>query len=211
MANVVTSIAFILDDLLTKIKTVNTSLHHVYDEQLSVETGIQRFREFNNIESATQPALPLFIFKREHLQPTDLGRRANFSTLQQKSATVGNAVQSYQGFIGKIVVSFIYVAPNMEDVDSFEVLYAMEKSINSIKEIEMNVAILGQWQYACVWSELEELIIQTEGIYHKALSGRVEIKGPLLAFDVSNKYILTVNSVVKSVSQSVDFSTVTVP
>lgn len=212
MADVITNISMVLEEFLKQCVNNITNLKYVYDENLSYETSIKKIRANNDANAITSGVFPLFVFNRSIIRrPDAINKRSSFTAAAHKLGDSTGEIEGYKVASGVIDINYQYIDPNMSHIESFELLFLGEESINSVKELTITLPNIGIWTYFIDWKDLETLTVQIDGNYYKALSGVATISGPFILFLENFKTIDEIVLTIKLIKQSMSFADVTVP
>lgn len=195
MLNVVTLTGLILNEFLNQIEEWSHGLAYVYDEALTYETAVEKYRADKNISDNADTVMPLFAFKRTVVRPdveNSVGKRAGNSSI--KCNLPDGTVEKYKGLMGTFSIEFLYITRDMQDLERFEISYLLERSVSNIKKLNVFLpAIDNTLDYGLRYGELDEKVINTDNNYYKALSGVFTIHGMFLSFDGTGNQIREVN------------------
>lgn len=195
---VVTTIALVLEQFLLTIKKEVPQAKFVYDESLSYETAIEKFRADNNITpSERTDALPLFAFKRSVLKYSEHGlsrRSSRLDMSHEYNTAIPNTSNVFKTVHGELDIEFLFIIKSAQDAELFEIEYLSELGITRQKELIVNTQEdLGLNLQYFVWhNPLADKSIQTDINYFKAIQGSVRIRGFYPVFKTRSKHILDV-------------------
>lgn len=180
-----TNIALVLQELTTKIGTEFSNMKFIHDNDLSYESAITKLRSKNEIEGNSDPAFPLFIFKRSVLRWVTEHRRLSRSLVPSLEDTV----DIYKVAQGVFTVDFLLTSTDMSDIEDFEIRYLAEDGFSSVKKLIVTIPDLGDFTYNAHWNELSDLQIVNEGNMYAALSGSIEVHGWYFVMDENSPRI----------------------
>jgi hypothetical protein len=186
----------------------------VYDEELSYETAIQQFWANNDYSGNTDSPIPIFVFKRSVIRPSDLaparrGRNWNGCLyIKDEAEKITGSVQ-YGITHGEMDVEFIYITDNIEMQEKFEVVYDSDEGITGTKELEVDIPEVGVFKYYLDYQDLTEKSIEHQDNYFKGVVGSLKIRGFYFTFrgdgpiiqEINNKIISTNNIITKEISE----------
>lgn len=199
MTSIVTPMGHIIDEFLNRVEEFDSKLAYVYDENLSYETGLAKWRMDNEIDTTNEMELPLFIFRRSVLRPEDekgIGARS-----KQFSGTVMNSdkskVKKFKAYFGAFDIDFLFVTRSMLDLERFELSYLMQSGLSKNKTMMVNFPEIGDVDYNMEYGLLDEKTINIDNSYYKLVSGTFVIRGLFFAFTEESNYIKTVKSKIR--------------
>jgi len=178
-ANVVTLVGVVLERLITAFSTEVSELKFVYDEKLSYESAASQFRANNSLDSTSQDLYPLFAFKRSVLRHAKDGSSKRTSSMRMTQFLPPNKVKVYRSVHGEIDVDFLYITKSMQDLERFEISYLSEEGFPNTKELYVSIPELGEdpLKYFVTYGELSDKVVEGQGVYYKAVSGTMVIRG----------------------------------
>jgi hypothetical protein len=186
---------------------------YVFDPELSYETGIQRLRANNKMnelegKEANKP-LPLFIFKRTALMYPEEQQAPNMrSTHGSGFMKIANGKAAKYSFVhAEFSVDFLYVNPNMEMVERFEIAYLSKRGITGTTEFVVNLGDLGDFRYYLTWNDIIDVDMSTDTNYSKAIASTVKIRGFFFVFETEAKQILEIKQQIATFKQEVGITT----
>lgn len=199
MGDVVHSLGPVLKSFLDNvIRAEMPDCRYVYDPDLSYESGVQRLRannKMNEIEgkNGNQP-LPLFIFRRTALMYPEEGQAPNIRATHGTGAMkIADGVAVKYGFThAEFSVDFLYINPNMEQMEQFEITYLSKRGISGTTEFPVDLGDLGEFKYFLSWNDVIDVEVQTEGNYFKGIASTVKIRGFFFVFESEAKQILEI-------------------
>lgn len=200
MLNVITLTGLILNEFLNQIEEWSPQLAYVYDEALTYETALEKYRADKNISDNSDTILPLFAFKRSVLVPdteNSIGRRVGNRPIRCNFPD--NSVERFKGVMGTFNIEFLYISRNMQDIERFEISYLLERTVSHIKTLNVYIPYLEETlDYSLRYGDLDEKIINTDNNYYKALSGTFSVHGLFMAFDGTGQQIREINATTNS-------------
>lgn len=199
MNDVVHSLGPVLKSFLDNvIRAEMPDCKYVYDPELSYESGIKRLRENNKMNQlegkvANQP-LPLFIFRRSALMYPEEAQAPNMrSTHGTGTMKTAHGVAVKYGFVhAEFSVDFLYVNPNMEQMEQFEIAYLSKRGVTGTTEFVVDLGDLGEFRYYLSWNDVIDVEVQSETNYFKGMASTVKIRGFFFVFESEAKQILQI-------------------
>lgn len=189
--------ALVLEQFISKVKLEIPDAKFVYDERLSYETAINKFRADNNLKGENTPALPLFAFKRSVLRYSDkgMGRRATGGVVNFFNRT-GNTTDVFKVVHGEMDIEFLYIVKSAADSELFEIEYLSETGLPKQKELIVDTTQdLGtDLRYFVDYGPLSDRVMESDNNHFKAISGSVKIVGFYPVFMSTSKVILEIVS-----------------
>lgn len=170
-----TNIDLIASEYINLVRSAQPETRFTYDEVLSAETAINSYRSNNNLTSVTDIQYPLLAYRRNVLKPTDHGssRRAKLTRIVDKESKV-----KYVPIIGEVELQFIFISPDVHEIENFEIQYVAETAMSSVKSFIVQLPELGPCDYTVDYAELEfKEFASDEGHYHKLVQGLATIRG----------------------------------
>ena len=201
---VVSNIHLVLQEHLNQFESRLPKIHTVYDESLSYETAIARYRANNDLGQDSQEAFPLFAFNRSVLRyaPQGIGRRS--VTKRPMSYEAGDDTATiYKSVFGEFDISYLFVTPMMSDIENFEISYLGEESVGSEKEFNVRHSDMGDFPYYVTMEPLDDLRVNIDGSYYKAVGGRSVIRGFFFIVKGTSKIIKEIGLQVKTFNEEV--------
>lgn len=186
---VLSTATLVMYELIQKIKLDLPDTMYVYDEGLSYETAVKKYRDDNNMNENDNLPLPLLAFRRSVLRYAEtmggIGRRAstkkviypinNEDLAPYMSATIVQA---------EFDVEFAYITKEMSDLERFEVGYLSQKGMSDGKQLTVDIPELSEtMQYQVDFKEnLDDKTINVEENYFKTIIGKFTVRGYFLVF-----------------------------
>lgn len=197
---VISSMALVLEQFISKVKLEVPNAKFVYDEKLSYETAISKFRSDNNIGELSNEtdALPLFAFKRSVLRHTEkgMGKRAATGLVDFKRNLPDGQSEIFKIVHGEMDIDFLFIVKSAEDSELFEIEYLSETGISKQKEllVDLREDLGTDLQYFVEYGPLSDKSMESESNYFKAITGSVKVVGFYPVFKSSAKQILNIHS-----------------
>jgi hypothetical protein len=198
----------VMYELIQKIRRELPDTKYVYDEGLSYETAMKKFRDDNNMNSDDKVGLPLFAFRRSVLRYAEamggIGRR---STTKKAVYPLNNADLS--PYISATIlqaefdVEFAYITREMTDLERFEVAYLSQRGIADGEMLEVDIPELPDTlKYQVDFKEnLDDKTINVEDNYYKTIVGKFTVRGFFLVFKGDVKLITSIGLRIKTYEQ----------
>jgi len=207
--NVVSNIHLVLQEHLNQFEAKLPRIHSVYDESLDYENAIARYRANNDLEQNSMEAFPLFVFYRSALRyaPQAIGRRA-VSKRPIKVIEGDDTAVIYKSVYGEFDVSFLFLSPMMSEIENFEISYLGEESVGSEKEFLVSHSDMGDFPYYVAMEPLDDLRVNIDGNYYKAVGGRSVIRGFFFIVKGTSKIIKEIGFQVQTFNKEVLCGTV---
>jgi len=201
LQDVVNTTGMVLYEFLTKIKNEDETLNHVYDEQLSYETAVKKYRNDNELAEEDNVPFPLFAFKRsvmKHAEEVAPSRRMGRRFVIERDVDDAKILRSVHG---QIDIDFLYIHPDETWLERFEIAYLAEEGISAHKEITLQLSEDFQeprtLPYYVKWGVLDEKVFEFEDNFYKMLFGRVTIIGHYLTYREQKSVIKEINARIK--------------
>lgn len=195
MLNVKTLTGLILNEFLNQLEAWSPKLAFVYDEALTYETSLEKYRADKNISDNVDTTLPLFAFKRTVLAPdtqNSIGKRSGNTKI--KCLLPDGNIEYLKALSGTFNIEFLYITRSMEDLERFEISYLLERSVSHIKNLNVFLPALDtSLDYSLRYNDLDEKLINTDNNYYKVLSGVFSVHGLFMALDGIGKQIEEIN------------------
>ena len=207
------TVSLTLAELLTLFKTVIPDMKQVYDENLSYESTIKKFRADNQLKNERVDFFPCFSFRRSVLrytEPAGPGHRSIvFTSSRNLPSSADPAIpkfaDNYHAVQADFDIEFIYFTRSVDRMAEFEITYLSEDGISKFKQfaVDLTPELGGPFNYYAKFGPLESRSIKFDegGNYYKVISGKITIRG---------FYFLLVGTspVIKSIQKRIsDFNT----
>jgi hypothetical protein len=198
----VTTVALSVKHVLDKFSASLPRLQFVYDEALSYETAITKYRNKTALDSTTEPPFPLLAIKRSVLRwPEEgMGRRS----VTHRALTYGIDSSIVHKFIfAEFDLEFLYLHNQTFETEVFEINYLSELGISNDHEIVMDLPQVGTFKNYCHFSGLLDKQFENVDNFYQALTGMVTIKGVFLTLDArasGAKVIKEIDTVIKDLN-----------
>lgn len=178
---VVSNIGLVLEAFVNKVQEFEPLAKYVYDEQLSYISGMSKFRA-DNLAWGREYAdpFPLFIFNRSQLRHTPDGASRRHTVGPSAKLLDGGQAQAYKFIHGEIDIPFLFCAIEATRIEDFEISYLSQDSFATAAGRELKVCMpeLGEYIYYAKYSGvLDQKVFESQGVYYKALSSTVTIRG----------------------------------
>lgn len=201
---VLTTSTLVMYELIQKIKRELPDTKYVYDEGLSYESAIKKFRDDQNMnagdeidgtgdsgtseEDPASFALPLFAFRRSILRYAEamggIGRRS--ATKKATYPLHGDIANYVSATIiqAEFDIEFAYITREIQDMERFEVAYLSQKGFTDGEKLTIDFPELSEtMQYQVDFKEnLDDKTINVEENYFKTIVGKFTIRGYFLVF-----------------------------
>ena len=191
------------------IRAEMPSCKYVYDPELSYESGVARLRannQMNELEgaNANQP-LPLFIFRRTALMYPEEAQAPNVRSTHGKGAMrTDDGIAVQYGFAhAEFNIDFMYINPNMKEIEQFEITYLSKRGITGTTQFEVELAGLGSFMYYLTWNDVIDVEVQQEANYFKGIASTVKIRGFFFVFESRAKQILEIRNRIATFQRTV--------
>lgn len=179
---VVTTVAFTIAALIKNFHALIPDLKFVYDERLSYETAVARFRANNVEQGSNEDFYPCLAFKRSvlrHDENNAPGKRA--IAMQGAARPIGNNISELYQFIqGTFDFEFQLYTKSAIKLEEFEIKYLSENGISQFKQFTVDLTPnLGGLQnyFANYGPLLDDKSFSIEDKYYKILSGKIAVRG----------------------------------
>lgn len=201
---VLTTSTLVMYELIQKVKRELPDTKYVYDEGLSYETAIKKFRDDQNMNSGddisgqgdgsgeeqapASDSLPLFAFRRSILRYAEamggIGRRS--ATKKATYPLNGDLANYVSATIiqAEFDIEFAYITREIQDMERFEVAYLSQKGFTDGEKLSVDFPELSEtMQYQVDFKEnLDDKTINVEENYFKTIVGKFTIRGYFLVF-----------------------------
>lgn len=176
----ITTIALSIKHILDRFRSSLPQLKFVYDENLSYETAVGKFRRDNNLSDSSALPFPLLAIRRSVLRWPEEG-------MSRRSVT-HRGVQTdptlfYKFVFAEFDVEFLFLHNQTFETEVFEINYLSELGISNDHEIEIELPELGVWKNYCHFKELQNKEFNDVSNFFQAISGMVTVKGTFLILD----------------------------
>jgi len=199
---VVSNVALVLQGIIAQIQERIPGINYVYDEALSYETALRRYRTNQEITGEDKPFIPAWAFRRQVLKHDEHGmaRRAPSSLV----CSADNPGAGYKAMLGELTVEFLYIDTRMAKIEEFEISYLADSiaAEDAVVYVDMP-GIDENFPYYITHNPLENAIIQIEDNYYKALQGSMTVRGAYLLFLKEYPLIQEINLGIKSFNEAV--------
>jgi len=179
MAEITTTLAHVVGAMIQRIKILDPSVNVMYDPSLSYESGVRSLPIWDNVEpsSITTTQLPALFWNRSVLRRPDGSLRHANHTLRGNSHEAYR-YSRYRGYFAEFDFSFLYCVDSLKDLEVFEILYSGEYALNVEKTISIDFGgDVGVLDYRLDWQPLDDLQIEVESSYYKAIGASCKVQG----------------------------------
>lgn len=204
----------VLARFLDQITTVYPECNFIYDEQLTVESALKKFRAKNNQEGQGPPKeFPLFAFNRSAMKfsPHGMGRRSVVNRAFNRPTGLmgadGQELVIRKAAQATFDVRFLYLANAAETQEIFEVDFLGEDGFSDVKEIKVELPDLGEFNYYVQYSALIDKVMSSDQIYYKTVTGTATILGWFFSLQGSGKWITEIDTEIRNFNNLVLAST----
>jgi hypothetical protein len=195
MLRTISTITSVSKAITNMLREWDPQINVVYDPFLTYDSAITGIRNYNTaLKLETTQEFPLLAWNRSTLQPAnELGLRA----LEMKfTTTSANDAKEYISTLGQYELMFIYIHPNMAEIEKFEILYNSQFGIQEkVVQVDMG-SELGIFNYWVTWHLLNQRfqgsLIQ-DG-YYTMVPGACVVRGPFFALNTTLPIITTYNT-----------------
>lgn len=197
---VISTVALVMESFIDLVKSEVSGVKVVYDENLSYESAVEKFRANNETTGEDTSFYPMFAFRRSVLRHAEVagpGKRALSSralmNLTAKGQNEGSNV--YRILHGEFDIDFLFITKSVRAMEEFEILYLGEEGISSKKEIEVPLEeIGGPLRYFATYLDLEDKQFESDQNYFKLIQGRVTVRGFYPVLRGTSKHILSIEA-----------------
>lgn len=189
--DVVTTMARVVSEFKQSVVEEMPNIATVFDHELSYNTALNKYLKEN---PDTDNPLPLFAYNRSVAEYGDRGLQRRNKVVGGKLKLDGLGVAKYSVFHGEFRINFMYVSKSMEELEKFEVAYYSDEGISNSKKITVKMPQLGDFNYFLEYNELDDIVIEHEGAYYKAIIGSVVARGMYFTFTGNTNVISEVNA-----------------
>lgn len=203
---VVSTMGLAIQGMLDGIKAEIPNAKYVYDEKLTFESTVEKFRSDNNMKDKNTDLYPIFSFRRSVLRHTPNGASKRIPIQTRTRQIDDNSSEVYTAIHGEIDIEFVYYTKQVEDLERFEVAYLAEEGISALKQFDVDlVAQTGQsWTYFLEYDGvLSDKSFASDNFYYKAVSGTIKMRGFYLLLRETAKHINDVKLKIQSYQQEV--------
>lgn len=207
--SIVSTVSLVLKQYLDDILATHSDLKAVYEPTVSYNEGIghRRNLRIRNDEVLKDKNFPLFVFSKEgpriHEDASSMTRvthriRGDIDTQNWES-------NKYLGFLGSMLINWIFVTDNMEEYNNFHILYGVKQTVNNVKLFQCDFGgEVGVFQYNCKWSALENAEVTSQEGLRMVVGGTCEIAGEFIALDASKYTLITeINADIKDFNDAI--------
>jgi hypothetical protein len=178
---VLTPVSLVLDQLFTDMKVRYPTAAFKLDPNLTYVNSVSGLRALRHSLNLTNYSVfPLFVFNRTNLIPSqDFNRR--FQVLN-RDLDLGTAVK----YTMKNLTCEIMFKVFSQDVifaDTFEIMYGMVESVNSIKSFTVTLPEIGDFSFYIEWNQLDETEYNKEDNLYISKSFKAILKGSFFVYD----------------------------
>lgn len=202
---ILTTIQLVLQQFIDELILKEPTLKHVTSTDLSYEQGITYLRADNNLKNTLKNfgEVPVLIWNRSPLRASSkLGKRT-FRPLERMPG--GDTALCMKIVYGEFDFRYAYAHPDMFHIETFEINHILKQGLRVVEEFSLDLASYGleSLPYIAEWGDLEDLQIQSEGIYHKMITGNVMIQGWFLSVIGESPVILEINTAISNFNNAV--------
>jgi len=194
----VTTIALSIKHVLDKFRESLPQLKFVYDETLTYETAVAKFRRDNNLSNTSSLPFPLLAIRRSVLRFPQEGMSRR-SVTHRGSQVVGDTAITYKFIFAEFDLEFLFLHNQTFETEVFEINYLSELGISSGHEIEIEIPEIGVWKNFCHFTELQNKEFNDISNFFQSVAGSVIIKGTFLILDARHAGA----SVIKEINTSI--------
>jgi hypothetical protein len=192
---VLTPIPLILSSLFTEMKLRYSDAIFKFDpslEYVSSMSGLRALRHSLDISNIN--VFPLFVFNRTNLAPMG-GINRRFSPID-KNLITGNALK-YSMKSLQCDVMFKLFHKDVIFTDTFEIMYSVVESVNTIKSFTVNLPEIGDFDFFLDWKNIDAGEYNKENNFYLTKSFSAILKGSFFVFDetdLTTNLITTINA-----------------
>lgn len=215
----VSNTTLVLKRYLDQVQTsVGSDLKFIYDEELSYESAIKRFKDRNNLsEDKGQDKLifPLLAFKRSPIRHSEIaapGRRIVSDRSKAKISSDSGYI--YKTVHGEFDLEFVLIEKDIYNFECQEISFLAEHGISKVKEFTVEFEGDLSSQNGLNYYVINDPVIDAKEFslaenYYKYFSSKVTIRGFFMIFNQTYKYIKEVKTEIKEFNKNVTLSTIT--
>ena len=196
---VISTVALVLEQFITKVRSEIQNVNLVYDEKLSYETAITKFRSDNDIDNSasSDTALPLFAFRRSVLRYADKGIGKRSPAGSNLGQILGNKRDVFKVAHAEMDIDFLFIVKSASDSELFEIEYLSETGLSKQKELLVDVRQdLGvELPYFVEYQPLTEKVMESDTNFFKAISGSAKVTGYYPVFKTTSNIILSIGGI----------------
>jgi hypothetical protein len=168
----------------------------VFDPLLSYDSALAKWLKEN---PEGENPIPLFAYNRTITNYGDVGlqrRSRGVTGVLKLEDEDGNKIgaSKYSVMQGEFFINFMYITQSMEEAEKFEVVYYGDEGISAGTEITVNMPKLGAFKYFLEYNDLDDITIEKEGTYHKAIIGTIKVRGMYFTFKGQSGLIREINA-----------------
>ncbi|NRA76868.1 MAG: hypothetical protein HRU18_01560 [Pseudoalteromonas sp.] len=188
--DVVTTAGAVISEFKQMIVEEMPGLSTVFDKDLSYETALKKWLKEN---PEGENPIPLFAYNRTISNYGDRGlqRRGRRFTGVLK---LEQGVAKYSVYQGEFFINFMYVTQSMEEVEKFEVAYYGAEGVGKTTKVTVTMPKLGDFDYFLEYNDLDDIQIEKEGVFYKAIIGTVKVRGMYFTFKGQSGLIKEIRS-----------------
>lgn len=187
--------------LIEEIRREIPGSNFVYDEKLSHETAVKKYRDDNNLNETDDPVYPLFAFRRTVLRHEDEsgpGRRATSIFTKATKPSDADRKLIYRLVHGTFDLEFLYMDKDLDQIERFEIAYLGEEGISGIKELNVPFPEpIEQLTWFLRHDPLNDKQFEAEGNFYKAAGGNINVRGWYLILRGEHPVIKVINATLK--------------
>jgi len=152
----------------------------VYDPTLTYEkslSGLVTWRHAHNISNTA--TFPIFAYNRRAIRwQRDHGRKGLTESFDVPYQDADGSTHSkiFRSIYAETEVMYRYYSDNIVDMEEFELLHALDRGFNEIKEFSVEFPIVGDVKVFLDWSPLEDLQAEKEPTLYQSVAGTVIVR-----------------------------------
>jgi len=194
--DVVTTMGHVVSEFKQMVVEEMGGVSTVFDPLLSYESSLKQWLKEN---PEGENPIPLFAYNRGITNYGDVGlqRRSRGTTGVLKLEDDDNnkiGIAKYSVMHGEFIINFMYITQSMEEAEKFEVAYYGDEGISAGTEITVNMPKLGAFKYFLDYNDLDDITIEKEGVFYKAIIGTIKVRGMYFTFKGQSGLIKEINA-----------------
>lgn len=206
---VITPIPLILKALDDEIKLRYSDITTQYDPSMTYEETVKGVRYTrSSMDVSESQVFPLLAFSRSSvIGQVDNPRRH----IPMRPRTADHVADQFQSRHCQFDYLFKFYERDVVMADTFEVMFNTHASINDIKTLTVTLPEIGDFEYQCIWNDLDEIEFNKEDNFYISSAGSCTIIGQFVVMeDVPYPLIEQINLLIQDWTHNVTYRTITI-
>ena len=178
----ISNVSLVLEQFLNGVIIDHPRIKTIYDEGLSFDSALKKFRANQDFEPAATEFLPVFIFNREPLQFAEGLNKRSQSQQTCVLASDPNQGSIYKFIVGDLFLDYQVVFREIHEWEKMEALHLVGQGFTSNKNLVVNLPEVGEYNYQVEYEPLSDKVVNYEGAIYKSITSRAKISGTYLFF-----------------------------